>query len=195
MLARFRARLTYANVMATIAVFVALGGSGYAAVTIDGSQLKERSVGGRKLKLDTLTGKEVKEPKLGKVPNADALDGIDSAIFTRRGCGSKSGAFHGYARIESNASFSSTFTTAGVDSPYNCSGQTVEARRLAMGVYEVRFNGTQPGLVVASSMQLPSSSPSDMNVSPSRTLTGTYAVAVADLAGNLTDWPFVIVLL
>jgi hypothetical protein len=32
MIQRLRARLTYANVMATIAVFIALGGSSYAAI-------------------------------------------------------------------------------------------------------------------------------------------------------------------
>jgi sulfatase-modifying factor enzyme 1 len=71
MLSRFRPRLTYANVMATIAVFIALGGSGYAAVTIDGGQLKNRSVAGKKLKKDTLTGTEIKESKLGQVPSAN----------------------------------------------------------------------------------------------------------------------------
>src|SRR6266480_664099 len=70
MLDKVRARLTYANVMATIAVFVALGGSGYAAVTLNGRQLKNRSVAGKKLKKNTLTGTEINESKLGKVPSA-----------------------------------------------------------------------------------------------------------------------------
>ena len=33
---RMREHLTYANVMATIAVFIALGGTSYAAITITG---------------------------------------------------------------------------------------------------------------------------------------------------------------
>ena len=82
MLAKLRVRLTYANVMATVAVFIALGGSTYAAATISGRQLKNRSVAGSKLKKNSVTGKEVKESKLGKVPsastasNAKALGGI-----------------------------------------------------------------------------------------------------------------------
>jgi hypothetical protein len=41
--------------------------------------------------------------------------------------------------IAASAGFSATFTAV---SGYNCSGQTIEARRLSMGRYEVRFNGS-----------------------------------------------------
>jgi hypothetical protein len=47
-------RLSYANVVATIALFVALGGSSYAAVTITGRNVKNGS----------LTGKDVKDRSL-----------------------------------------------------------------------------------------------------------------------------------
>ena len=47
MLSTLRARLTYANVMATIAVFVALGGSSYAAITITGKNVRNSSLTGR----------------------------------------------------------------------------------------------------------------------------------------------------
>ena len=55
-----RSKLTYANVMATIAVFVALGGSGYAAATISGSDIKNRSIAGKKLKSRTIAGRNIK---------------------------------------------------------------------------------------------------------------------------------------
>ena len=42
-----RGRLSYANVMATIAVFVALGGSSYAAVKITGKDIKDESITGK----------------------------------------------------------------------------------------------------------------------------------------------------
>jgi hypothetical protein len=54
--ARLRAKLTYANVMATIAVFIALGGSSYAAVRMTGKDVKN----------GTLTGKDVKNRSLGQ---------------------------------------------------------------------------------------------------------------------------------
>lgn len=54
MLARLRSCLSYANVMATIAVFVALGGGAYAAF-----KLPANSVGSRQLKNSAVTPKKV----------------------------------------------------------------------------------------------------------------------------------------
>ena len=67
MLSRFRARLTYANVMATIAVFVALGGSSCAAV-----QLSKNSVRSKHIK-----NGQVKTADLGRnaVTSAEVRDG------------------------------------------------------------------------------------------------------------------------
>jgi hypothetical protein len=62
--------LSYANVVATLALFVALGGSSYAVSRISGSQLKNNSVAGKKLKRNTLGGKRIKESRLGTVPSA-----------------------------------------------------------------------------------------------------------------------------
>lgn len=70
MLDPIRRRLTYANVMATIAVFIALGGSSYAVSQISGSQLRDNSVAGKKLKRNTLGGTRIKESRLGPVPRA-----------------------------------------------------------------------------------------------------------------------------
>lgn len=69
-----RFHLSYANVMSTLAVFIALGGSSYAAVSISGSSLKHRSVGGTKLKRNTITGLEVRESRLGRVPRSEVAD-------------------------------------------------------------------------------------------------------------------------
>jgi hypothetical protein len=55
-----RKKLTYANVMATIAVFVALGGSSYAAVVITGKDIKDGTVTGQDVKDKSLTAKDFK---------------------------------------------------------------------------------------------------------------------------------------
>ena len=84
MLAKLRSRLTYANVMSTLAVFIALGGSSYAAFTISGSSIKNRSISGHKLRHNTLTGREIKESTLARVPrarDADRLEGMRAADF------------------------------------------------------------------------------------------------------------------
>ena len=65
---RIRHRLSYANVMSTVAVFIALGGSSYAAVTLSGSDIKHRSIPATKMKRNTLTGLEIRESRLGRVP-------------------------------------------------------------------------------------------------------------------------------
>ncbi|HEV7483706.1 MAG TPA: hypothetical protein VGO13_11480 [Solirubrobacterales bacterium] len=75
--------------MASIAVFVALGGVGYAATTINGNKIIKGTVGGGKLKKGTVTGTQVKqnsltgssidESSLGTVPSAQSAQTASSA--------------------------------------------------------------------------------------------------------------------
>lgn len=74
MLGRFRKRLTYANAMSTLAVFIALGGSSYAALKINGRDITNRSIAGKKLRHNTVTGREIRESRLGRVPHARHAD-------------------------------------------------------------------------------------------------------------------------
>src|SRR5262249_20101056 len=76
---RIRPRLTYANVTATLALFVALGGVSYAATKISGHQIKAHTLIARNYKANSVTGKAVKEKTLGVVPKAREavrLDGV-----------------------------------------------------------------------------------------------------------------------
>jgi hypothetical protein len=68
-----RHRLTYANVMSTLAVFIALGGSSYAAIQINGHSIENRSIPAKKLKRNSITGREVRESRLN-VPRARRAD-------------------------------------------------------------------------------------------------------------------------
>jgi hypothetical protein len=70
MLARVRHRLSYANVVATLALFVALGGTGYAASQLTGRDIKNRSLTRVDIKKNALTGTEINESKLRQVPKA-----------------------------------------------------------------------------------------------------------------------------
>jgi hypothetical protein len=75
-----KTRPSPALVISMIALFVALGGTGYAATQLNGKSLKNNSVPGKKLKNKTVTGAKVKpntltgtqinESALGIVPNA-----------------------------------------------------------------------------------------------------------------------------
>jgi hypothetical protein len=94
-----RAKLTYSNVLATLAIFIALGGVGYAATrlpknSVGTKQIKRNAVIGAKVKNGSLGGADIDESSLGRVPdashadsagNADALDGQDSAAFAHGG--------------------------------------------------------------------------------------------------------------
>ncbi len=55
--AKLRSRLTYANVMATVAVFIALGGSSYAALQVTSRNVPKDALTGADIK--RLTGKDV----------------------------------------------------------------------------------------------------------------------------------------
>jgi hypothetical protein len=89
---QLRKRLSYANVMATIAVFIALGGSSYAALRIDSADIANNSVRGvdvrnrtlsdRDVRRNALTGRSIRESRLGRVPRAreaDRLGGLTAA--------------------------------------------------------------------------------------------------------------------
>ncbi len=70
-----RTRLTYANVMSSIAVFLVLGGVAFAASqlpknSVGTKQLKNKAVTTKKIKNNAVTGAKVNESTLGEVPSA-----------------------------------------------------------------------------------------------------------------------------
>jgi hypothetical protein len=85
---RLRPHLTYANVMATIAVFVAIGGTSYAAVSkLTGKDLRAHSLTARNFHKNSVTGAAVRESTLSVVPHAadaDHLDGATAEAFLVR---------------------------------------------------------------------------------------------------------------
>lgn len=90
-----RRHLSYANVIATLALFAAMGGSSYAALTITGKQIRNNTIRstdirngtlqGRDVRPDGLSGSSIIESSLARVPDADMLDGLDSSAFERAG--------------------------------------------------------------------------------------------------------------
>jgi hypothetical protein len=86
-------RPSAAMIVSCVALFAALGGSSYAAAkltgkdianhTLRGIDVKQRSLGANTIKLDSLGGNQIDEAALGTVPNADKLDGVDSAGFMK----------------------------------------------------------------------------------------------------------------
>ncbi len=94
MLSSLRKHLSYANVTATVALFIALGGTSYAVIRIDSrdvvnnslrsgdvrnnslrsTDIRDRTLRARDLRLDSLGGGVIKESALGQVPRATDTD-------------------------------------------------------------------------------------------------------------------------
>jgi hypothetical protein len=76
--------LTYANVVATLALIIAVGGASAFAATqlkknsVGTKQLKKGAVTAAKVKKGTLTGKQINLQKLGTVPNAAHASSADT---------------------------------------------------------------------------------------------------------------------
>jgi hypothetical protein len=90
-----RRHLTYANVMATVAVFLALGGGALAATklarnSVGARQLQNGSVNGSKVADNSLTGADINAGTLGQVPragnasNSSLLGGLPAGAFQQQ---------------------------------------------------------------------------------------------------------------
>src|SRR5215217_1407715 len=81
---KLRGRLSFANVMSAIAVFIALGGTSYAISKLPKNsvgtiQIKKNAVKGSKVAQDSLTGADIKESTLNTVPKAvDAQNAVNA---------------------------------------------------------------------------------------------------------------------
>ena len=77
MIGRILARLTYANVMATVAVFLALGGGAYAAATIGSSDIQRDAIKSRHVDPGEILSSDVARDALrGKDIEEKSLDGV-----------------------------------------------------------------------------------------------------------------------
>jgi hypothetical protein len=80
LIARIAKFLTFSNVIACLALFVALGGSVYAANKISGKQIKKSSLPGNRIKPKTVPANRIKPNALtGKQINEKTLTGISAA--------------------------------------------------------------------------------------------------------------------
>jgi len=69
--ARLRARLDYANVVATLALFVALGGSSYAAIKVTGREVRDESLTGRDIRDGSLRARDLRAGTLKSGPRGE----------------------------------------------------------------------------------------------------------------------------
>jgi hypothetical protein len=84
MLSKIKPRLSYGNVVATLALFIALGGVSYAAVKINGSQIKNHSIPSSKVK-KSFTAPKAKVAKSTTTLSLPAASGPDQHSLARLG--------------------------------------------------------------------------------------------------------------
>ena len=122
MLSRVASRCTYANVVATLALFLALGGVGYAATS-----LPANSVGSAQLKPDAVTGAKVKNGSLrsadfkkGQLPKgAKGATGATgpagpAGVAGPAGAPGAAGTALGYALVKADGTLDATRSSANI---------------------------------------------------------------------------------
>jgi len=107
--------------------------------------IKDGAVTGQKVAADTLTGADIAEATLAKVPqavNADTVGGLPAGAFAPKCTGQGPVLGHVIVNGESPG-FPSIYTSAGpyIQKAYNCTGNGVMVRRAGKGIFFVRFVG------------------------------------------------------
>ena len=82
MLSQLRQHLTYSNVMATVALFIALGGTSYAALEVGTREIRNNSVRSTDLRNGNVRGKDIRN---GDVRGADLRNGDVTGSDLRNG--------------------------------------------------------------------------------------------------------------
>ena len=161
-----RSILSFANVVSVLALFVALGGSSYAAMKIGSDEIADNSVRGRDIHKDsvrgtdirnndvkgrdvrdnTLTGDDLKESTLGSVPRAEdalTLAGKPASAFLGSGRQTRTGLIklaHGETKtVASSGPF--TWKAACSDDGGGNTGLTVTAESTEAGSFAGDFGG------------------------------------------------------
>ena len=140
MLDPLRRRLSYANVVASLALFVALGGTGYAAVTITSKNVQNGSLTGTDIKNSSIASADVKNGsllaqdfKVGQLvrgaPGAPGVPGVPGQPGSAGQKGDKgdtgeAGSARAYAFVNSDGSVDETRSKGVADANVSGVGNT-----------------------------------------------------------------------
>lgn len=133
---KLRSKLSYANVTATLALFVALGGSAYAGLRIGSAEVVDGSILGRDIAKETITGRNT---KTGTIDGSDIRDGslltADIARTAREAIKGEKG-----EKGDKGDSAADLWAVIHTDGTVARSKGLAGVQRLATGRYSVRFN-------------------------------------------------------
>jgi hypothetical protein len=192
--AKLRSRLSYSNVMATVAVFVALGGTSYALATgsVGSRELANNSVRSNDLRNNDVRGKDVRNGTIGTRDVADG--GLLAADF-------KAGQLPAGERGEPGPPATKLFAyirdTAMVDATVQYeSGVTGVTEPAAIGnPYEVAFDRSLANCVVSATPGIgdPAGGGAYHHAIPSVSMAGnTITLSWENDQGTLLDTSFLI---
>ncbi len=187
MLERLKTHLSYANVMATIAVFVALGGTSYAATklarnSVGSTQIRAKAVGSSELKSRAVTSSKLRS---GSVTASKLSTGARNSLRGPQGPVGPVG-----PTGPTGITFRAAVTSAGSLSAGNASGG---GGRVGNGDYRVGFDRSMAGCVfTATLVRVPGGGTVDP---PAGRITaaednGKIAVRTFDVDGTPRDLPF-----
>jgi hypothetical protein len=100
-----------------------------------------------------------------------------------RGCGA--GNVRGTVHLVASQAFPDRYTSRGLSGRYSCAGRGVQAKRVEVGIYDVRFPGNPGSVAVATPI---ASEP--LAIAWARQGDGAFRVFVRDLRGNPVEASF-----
>lgn len=182
MLARLRGRLTYGNVMATVAVFIALGGTSYAVTqlprdSVGASQIRENAVGASEVRSNAIRSGEVRN---GSLRLADLGDSTRRALRGQTGETGPPGA--------SAAKFFAVVTAGGATPRGNATSASHTSA--GSGSYTIGFAQNVSNCVYAATLGTTDGSTAPAGRISVRDDGGTVGIQTYDAAGSPADLPF-----
>jgi hypothetical protein len=221
-LSRLRARLSFANVTSALALFIALGGTSYAAVSVGSAEIRTDAVGASEIRRDAVGASEIRRTAVGT--SEIRTNGVGKSEIA-------TGAV-GRAELGADTVFSSELAPGSVGSDELRDGQvaladlSTEARtaltqvdramvtsggvlaggtaklatRTATGTYTVTFardvsacTSTATPAGVRSGTTVEQPAPGSITVAPAASPASDVVVKTYDPAGTATDGPFNVV--
>jgi hypothetical protein len=149
-----RPRLSYANVVASLALFISLGGGAYALTrvppgSVGTKQLRNHAVTAKKVARNSLTGVQIKETTLGQVRRATRSDFASSAGFANEAAHAATASQAVMADTATTATKATTASTATKAASATSAGTAASAT--TAGTAATATNAVKLGGLVASS--------------------------------------------
>lgn len=150
-LSKLRAKLTYANVMSTLAVCLTLGGGAAVAATtlgrgsVESKNIAKGAVKTRQLGADAATGNKVDEESLGTVPSAVTASTADTATSASRAGDAETVGGKSASRLSTASGFvqdANDVTLGGTDQPIASTTITTPGPSRLLATATVGVQGT-----------------------------------------------------